>query len=78
MSDKKIVRVMHEHPDRVVTAVDLSEEVDMTSAGILQRLHELHDRGIVTKKRVGSRAVIWWVNESQASESLSLPCLEHQ
>jgi len=67
MSDEEIIETIRSHPDEVVTAPEVAEEIDMTPAGVLKRLDQLAEEGVVTKKKVGSRAVVWWVNENQAS-----------
>ena len=63
MSDKEILDLIREHPDPCVTAVELATLVDMTSTGILNRLDVLKDEGCVQKKKVGSRAVVWWIED---------------
>ena len=67
MSDEEIIETIRSHPDEVVTAQEVAEEIGMTPAGVLKRLDELAEQAVVTKKKVGSRAVVWWVNENQAS-----------
>jgi len=61
MSDESILEAMQSHPDRAVTASELAELLGMSSTGILNRLDELSERGEVRKKKVGGRAVVWWV-----------------
>jgi predicted ArsR family transcriptional regulator len=73
MTDEEIVAEVRKHPDEVVTAGDIADQIDMTSAGVLQRLNQLHEDGVVTRKKVGARAVVWWLNESQASDARSRP-----
>lgn len=63
MTDDELLNAVEEHPDRCVTAVELAEELDMTSTGILKRLESLKEAGEVRKKKVGSRAVVWWVQD---------------
>jgi len=63
MTDDEIIDAIQQHPDRAVTAVELAEGFDMTSAGILKRLNQLHEQGELRKKRVGGGAVVWWVIE---------------
>jgi len=63
MTDDEIIDAIRNHPDKAVTAVELSEELDLTSTGLLKRLDELSEEGRVRKKRVGSRAVVWWLEE---------------
>jgi predicted ArsR family transcriptional regulator len=64
MSDEEILKHLREHPDPAVTAAELAELVDMTSAGVLRRLDNLADENEVSRKKVGSRAVVWWISGS--------------
>jgi len=63
MSDDEIIAMVEEHPDKAVTAVDLMETSQLTKAGLLLRLNKLNDEGVLRKKRVGSRAVVWWLED---------------
>jgi len=47
----------------VVTAGELTEELDTSRDTILRRLRTLHENGEVERKEVGARAVVWWVDE---------------
>jgi predicted transcriptional regulator len=64
MSDDEILETIQSHEDRAVTAVDLAEVLDLTSTRIAQRLNKLNEAGKVRKKKVGGRAVVWWIEES--------------
>jgi predicted transcriptional regulator len=66
MSDEEIVEAIRNHPDRAVTAREISDVVGMTSSGILKRLDKLAERGEVTRKKVGGRAVVWWAKDYSA------------
>lgn len=73
MSDEELIKIIESHPDKAVTAGEITDKVDMTRAGVLERLNALSDEGAITKKKVGARAVVWWVPTNQASRSSSLP-----
>ena len=47
----------------VVTAGELSEELDTSRDTILRRLRTLHESGEIERKEVGSSAVVWWVDQ---------------
>lgn len=64
MSDEEILQQLREHPDPAVTATELADSLDMTSAGVLQRLNTLAEENKVSRKKVGSRAVVWWISGS--------------
>jgi len=65
MSDEELIAAISDHPDRAVTAEEVAEQLDFTKQGILKRLNSLSDAGEIVKKKVGARAVVWWVPEDQ-------------
>ena len=50
---------------RVATARDVAERLDCTREAAYQRLSALHDRGVADRRKVGGRAVVWWVSEGE-------------
>jgi len=71
MTDEQILVFIRKHPDRAVTAPEVAESMGVTSAGALQRLNKLESNGDVVKKKVGARAVVWWLPERyQSSDSV--------
>jgi DeoR/GlpR family transcriptional regulator of sugar metabolism len=48
-----------------VTATDLADVFDVQNRTILDRLNELQEAGEVKSRKVGARAVIWWIPETQ-------------
>jgi predicted transcriptional regulator len=61
-SDVEILKQISLHPEPVVTASEIAERVDMTNAGVNKRLKQLVNDGLVTRKQVGARAVIYWLS----------------
>ena len=59
-SDVKYLRALIENPDRVYTAVEVAELADVTQQAAHTHLGKMHERGLVGRKEVGSRAVVWW------------------
>ncbi len=51
---------MLEHPDPVVSAGDLSDDVDETRRHVLDQLRLLERTDAVESKEIGARAVAWW------------------
>jgi len=45
----------------IATARDVAGVLDSTREAAYQRLAALHDRGVVERRKVGGRAVVWWV-----------------
>lgn len=68
VDDAEILREMVLHPDPVITATELSERVDYTPDGARRRLHDLEEDGLVTKRKVGANAVVWWVTDEGRSK----------
>ena len=50
--------------DPVLTAVEVSEELDMTQQGAHNRLTSLVDSGLLATKKVGSRARVYWITRA--------------
>lgn len=59
--DEEIISVFQESEDPVLTATEIADKLDMTRQGVKYRLDQLEDRGRVGRKKVGSRAVAWWL-----------------
>lgn len=57
---KEAETAMLEHPDPVVTAGELAEEMGCSSRHALDLLRSLEHVGDVESKDVGARAVAWW------------------
>lgn len=63
MTDEQILESIRNHDDKAVTAVELSDELELTSTRICQRLNKLNELDKVRKKKVGGRAVVWWLQD---------------
>lgn len=71
MTDAEIVDVIRQHPDRAVTATEVADRVDMTNTGVLKRLNQLAENDQLTRKKVGGRAVVWWVPGDHQADSFA-------
>ncbi len=60
-NDLKYIRAMHTHPDPVLTAPELAKAVAVTQQAAYNKLSSFHERGIAKRKKVGSKAVVWWL-----------------
>lgn len=58
---ENVVDAIHAHPDPVVTAPELAEELPVTARTVSNRLRELAAGGEVERKDVGGRAVVYWL-----------------
>lgn len=70
-----VLDVMEECKEPFLTLPEITEEVDVSKKTVHDRLMELHEEGEVNRKKVGGRAVVWWLpmryqnRRNQASES---------
>ena len=58
------------HPEPVVSAKDIHEQLDMTPDGVLDRLQKLTEEGYFESKEVGSSAMVFWLTD-QGRETLN-------
>jgi len=54
--------------DPVLTAIEIAEKMQITQQAAHAKLTSANKAGWVKRKKVGSRAVVWWI-ENQSSES---------
>jgi predicted transcriptional regulator len=69
VSDEEILRAVGLHDEPVVSPSDVAEAVDMSNAGINNRLRQLADEGYLIRKEVGAKAVIYWLSDEGASRA---------
>jgi predicted nucleotidyltransferase len=63
VTDEVILSVLRQGDAPAVTATEVAAEVDMTRRAVTRRLKRMHDEGLVGRKEVGARAVVWWLTE---------------
>lgn len=63
-SDVRYIRAIAQNPDPVVTAVEVADRIEVSQQAAHRKLEDMLERNLVRKKKVGSRAVIWWLTES--------------
>ena len=56
-----IIGVLQESESPVVTATEVGETVGCSAEAARQKLLELRDQGIVSRRQVGAAAVVWWL-----------------
>ena len=49
----------------VVTTRDVGDRLDCTTEAARQKLVQLTEQGRVDRRKVGGRAVVWWLTESE-------------
>ena len=60
VSDGELLQAVQDHPDPVVSNIELADEIPITSTRINQRLTRMESKGLVKSKRFGSGKA-WWV-----------------
>lgn len=55
--------------DPALTATEVASELDITRQGAHKKLMNAYEDGIVTRKKVGSRAVVWWLDGYSSNDS---------
>ncbi|MFP9060287.1 winged-helix domain-containing protein [Natrialbaceae archaeon A-chndr2] len=71
VSDQEILKVFDYEDDPVLTTAEVATglrrfDVQITPEGVRNRLTEMDERGLVSRKRFGSRAVGWWAEVAPA------------
>jgi len=64
LSDLRILQAVLLSPDPIVTAPELADELEISRQGINPRLKQLAERGLLERRSVGSKAVVYWITES--------------
>lgn len=67
VTDDDVLEALREQPDPVATAGELAEVLGVSSETVRRHLAELHDQGVVDRKSVGARAVVWWVLDDDST-----------
>lgn len=45
-----------------LTGTEVGDELEISNRTALDKLNELHERGVIERKKVGGRAVVWWLD----------------
>jgi DNA-binding transcriptional ArsR family regulator len=73
VSENEVLCALRDHPDPVVTVPELAERVDVSGETVRRHLSTLHDRGVVERKTVGARAVVWWIPDADGGAADTAP-----
>lgn len=63
VSTKEVVQAIALHPEPVVTAKDINEELGLGPNGARERLKRLAEDGYLGSKQAGSSALVFWLTE---------------
>lgn len=61
----RVVDAIREVDSPIVTTRDIADILGCTTEAARQKLVKLSDQGRVDRRKVGGRAVVWWLTESE-------------
>lgn len=69
VTEQDILKVFDYEDDPVLTAAEVADGLrrfgtEITPEGVRKRLERMAEKGLVSRKKVGSRAVAWWADVS--------------
>ncbi|RRJ29941.1 MULTISPECIES: hypothetical protein [Halocatena] len=73
VSDEAILTALEQAPGHVGTAAELAAELPIGRRAVRERLLALQEQGTVDRKKVGGRAVVWWVSDAGEDEVTAIP-----
>lgn len=74
VTDQDVLKVFDYDDDPVLTAQEVAEGLrrfgtQITKEGVRHRLERMQDDGLVSRKKMGARAVGWWANVAPELDS---------
>jgi predicted ArsR family transcriptional regulator len=60
---ENVMKAIAMHPEPVVTASDIHEQIGLSKDGARERLKSLADDGYLGVKRPGSSALVFWMTD---------------
>jgi len=69
VSDGEILDVFRKSSDPVLTAPEIADQISISRRGILDRLRNLEENGILQSKKVGGRRTVWWYPEHTSTSA---------
>lgn len=73
ISPSRVLDAVMSHSDPTVSAREVAEMLDCSTDAARKKLTQLHERGVVARKKVGGRAVVWWLTEEDAVDQTIRP-----
>lgn len=61
---EKVMRAIALHPEPVVTARDIHEQIGLKPDGARERLKQLVEEGYLEMKRPGRSALVFWMTDA--------------
>lgn len=63
VSDQDLRQILKRANDPILTAREVADRADITRQAAYHRLTHLHKRGEISRKKSGSRTVVWWIED---------------
>lgn len=60
VSDDEILDVFTSAKDPVLTASEVADQLSVGRRGMLSRLENLEEEGLLRSKEVGAKSTVWW------------------
>ena len=60
--NSEVVEAMADHDETVLTLGEIADAMGRSKGAINPRLKELAESGEIERKKVGSRAVVYWIS----------------
>lgn len=65
LTPERVLAVMKEVDAPIATARDVADALDCTPEGATKKLKQLREQGRVDRRKVGGRAVVWWLTNPE-------------
>lgn len=69
VTPERVLEIMRETDAPIATARDIADVIGCTPEAVMQKLKLLHEQERVDRRKVGSRAVVWWLTEDQSLDT---------
>ncbi|WP_089649797.1 winged-helix domain-containing protein [Halobacterium hubeiense] len=81
ITEQDVLKVFDYEDDRVLTAPEVAEGLrrfgkQITAEGVRNRLEKMSDEGLVSRKKLGARAVGWWAEVAPELEAKTAKTVE--
>jgi len=69
VTPERVLAVLRDANAPVLTARDIADELGCTPEAVTTKLKRLQEQDRVARRRVGARAVVWWLTEQPPLET---------
>jgi len=81
VSEQDILKVFDYEDDPILTAPEVADGLrrfgkQITPEGVRNRLERMDEKGLVSRKKVGSRAVAWWATVAPELDASTAETIE--